>query len=245
MAPTGLDFNFSAGDDYPLNVIVGDPFKMNVNVNLFLDIDEVLTCTHALNYEQLAFFKSEGAIITALKTHYIFPGVIEFIRFVFKIPNTRVSFFSSGLEKRNRAFVPELLKLAFPNSQPQADVFSRQHLTHGQKDLSPHLKPEDHIENAVLIDDNPDHKLTNGQTLLLLKATHEDTFDDLESKNPYYDQSGYKLIPYMLFSPCSFEPAGASLFNTIDRRISVEYGKVYPDFQNRCRLGNRVRTRRI
>ena len=48
-----------------------------MTINVVLDIHDVLACTEVRNIEQASFFKNKGAIITAVKTHYVFPGVIE------------------------------------------------------------------------------------------------------------------------------------------------------------------------
>jgi len=82
------------------------------SINLVFDIDGVLACNAIGSTKIAAFFLKKGAIITALKTHYVFPGVIELMQLLFQTENIKVSFFSSGDRQRNEIFVKQLLELA-------------------------------------------------------------------------------------------------------------------------------------
>jgi len=58
--------------------------------------------------DQPHFFLREGAVITAQKTHYVFPGAMELIRHLFQQEDIRVSFF--GTTKEDSAFIRALLE---------------------------------------------------------------------------------------------------------------------------------------
>lgn len=80
--------------------------------NLVFDIDNVLADTTVREAKEIKFFKEKGFVLTAIKTHYIFPGVIEMMQLLFRMPDVRVSFFSSGHQSRNEMFVEKLLEKA-------------------------------------------------------------------------------------------------------------------------------------
>ncbi|MBA3660345.1 MAG: hypothetical protein H0W64_01315 [Gammaproteobacteria bacterium] len=153
-------------------------------IQIVLDIDDVLaTGFHSSNLQKLLEdhpylkdFEDLNLLINAVFPHMIHPGAIELIQWIFQIPNVNVSFFSSGEETRNTAFVKELLTLALGDSfdkiKDNIGVFSRQHLVvskeeetknqfklfkiyHGsmKKDLSKILNI-DNLDNAILIDDD-------------------------------------------------------------------------------------------
>ena len=102
-------------------------------INVVFDIDGVLACTRARTLQSASFFHRKGMIITALKTHYIFPGVRELMQLLFSIDRIRVSFFSSGVKERNIPFVRELLETSLGREnylkvEGRVDVLSRDDL---------------------------------------------------------------------------------------------------------------------
>jgi hypothetical protein len=85
--------------------------------NLVFDIDNVLADHRKCSDDnQILFFMRKGAIIDALKPHYIFPGVIELLRLLFRETDVRVTFFSSGHQSRNDPFVEGLLRKVLGNA---------------------------------------------------------------------------------------------------------------------------------
>ncbi len=80
--------------------------------NLVFDIDNVLADTEVSEVNEIKFYQQKGFVLSAIKTHYIFPGVIELMQLLFRMPDVRVSFFSSGHQSRNELFVEKLLERA-------------------------------------------------------------------------------------------------------------------------------------
>lgn len=87
---------------------------------VLFEIDYVLACTDVQSVEEVAFFKKEGAIITAVKTHYVFPGVIELIRMLHERGDVEIGFYSQDVNQRNRIFARKLLKLALGKEKYRA-----------------------------------------------------------------------------------------------------------------------------
>jgi len=90
---------------------IGSDYKGRIYTFVF-DIDDVLCGTSVDDEKQIKFFLQKGFVLTAIKTHYIFPGVIELIQSLFIQQDVRVCFFSSGAQSRNEIFVRKLLKCA-------------------------------------------------------------------------------------------------------------------------------------
>lgn len=185
--------------------------------NIVLDIDGVISGPHlSAKYDPL-FFLRKGHILIALKTHYIFPATIEFLQFLYRQPNIRVSFFSSGSKERNRLLVNQLLqktllKEAYEKMEPETAILSKEDLIENrdedtktdtpyypgpkQKDLSKVLRPGESIEDALLIEDNS-HYATVGQYKNLLKVDETELWDfflETEVCTP----DGYRPIPSFL-----------------------------------------------
>ena len=78
--------------------------------NVVFDIDDVLAVTRASNANEVKFYGEKGFILTAIKTHYIFPGVIEMMQLLFRMPDVRISFYSSCHQNRDELFVEKLLE---------------------------------------------------------------------------------------------------------------------------------------
>lgn len=85
----------------------------NNTVNVVFNIDRTLTCRDSVeNTHEAAFFLNKGMIVSAIMTHYVFPGVIELMQLLFQTPDVRVSFFSAERKERNIPFVEQLLERA-------------------------------------------------------------------------------------------------------------------------------------
>lgn len=187
-------------------------------MNIVIDIDGVLAGTNACDIECAAFFKNKGAIITAIKTHYIFPGVIEFLKFLHEIKGVRVSFYSSGDEDRNKEFVRKLLEISLGqtkydeikcsisilsrNDLVKTEGDSREHyrlygLHHGnkKKDLSKVLKEGETLENTILIDDDASY-VSIGQAKNFLHAPVPRVLDYqlLASRIKEYELDGCRYL---------------------------------------------------
>lgn len=188
-------------------------------INVVLDIDGVLACTKAKDVQHAAFFKNRGAIITAIKTHYLFPGVIEFMKSLFQTEGVRVSFFSAGQEERNRLFVDELVKLSVPEEKyaelrSQVTVLSEEDLTmcsaekkgehrerysvrmgEEQKDIRLVLKEGESLNQAVLIDDRISFAAFGQiQNLLYVPQTEEEHYERLLGKCSVFQEDGFRLL---------------------------------------------------
>lgn len=88
--------------------------------NLVFDIDNVLT-DHWVHYpKEIKFFQKKGIVLKAIANHYVFPGVIELMQLLFQMPDVKVSFFSSGHQKRNDLFVELLLTQALGKKRYRA-----------------------------------------------------------------------------------------------------------------------------
>jgi len=66
---------------------------ISTQIHVVLDIDGVLCCSGAK--ENASFYKEKGAVLSAIKTYYVFPGVIELLQLFFANREIKVSFFSA------------------------------------------------------------------------------------------------------------------------------------------------------
>ncbi|MEI8365908.1 MAG: hypothetical protein WCF65_05770 [Parachlamydiaceae bacterium] len=195
-----------------------------MNLNIVFDIDDVLTCTSAKVAERALFFKNKGAILTAVKTHYVFPGVIEFMKLLFQTEHVKVSFFSAGAKHRNDKFVEELLTLSLgelkynevkhrvrilshedlTRSSPREcrkafDLFGIEPWENSQKDISKVLEEGDLLENAVLIDNSAENAACGQiQNLLYVAPTSITNYRKLHQKIGFYNPDGYKYMRYRM-----------------------------------------------
>ncbi len=192
--------------------------------NVVLDIDGVLAARNADCLENAIFFKNKGMIMTVIKTHYIFPGVIEFIKFLFETKDVKVSFYSSGAEIRNVDFVKNLLKICVEKSKykelkKKITILSKNDLVNcmqyesneqyrlygispgsNQKDIKKViLKDGGLLENSVLIDDDKSC-IACGQAknILLVEATKAKNFSKLKSNHKFCQPNGYVFLPCYL-----------------------------------------------
>lgn len=148
-------------------------------VHFVLDIDDTLASgfdeKSFESYKFLKWFKERNLVIHAIKPHILHPGVIEFIQYLFQIPNVRISFFSSGIEERNIPFVRELLTRSlgadrYEKVKDSVSIFSKNDLIprppedegkqfgllfgNMKKDLNKTLKRGESLSSTVLIDDD-------------------------------------------------------------------------------------------
>lgn len=90
------------------------------------DNDDLLPHRRILNW-----FKDNNLYIEASVKHLLYPGTLEFIRYLFSIPNANVHFYSAGSQSRNMPFVKQLLKRALGQAQyevikEKTQIFSTQ-----------------------------------------------------------------------------------------------------------------------
>lgn len=188
-------------------------------MNIVFDIDDVLCCTELYSDQQERFFENKGAIITAIKTHYVFPGVIELMQLLFATDHVRVSFFSSGTHERNEPFVKELLvrslgEVRYEQIRKDVTVLSRRDLViqsdneqktqwetyhiggHERKDLSKVLRDGELLCNTVLIDDSRSY-VKCGQEANLLQVSRTEKYEYLDSDRQFehYNNEGLRNIP--------------------------------------------------
>lgn len=189
--------------------------------NVAIDIDQVLAFHKVKDYSQARFFFNKGAVLTALKTHYIYPGVVEFIRLQALTPKIKASYYSAGTEERNNELIPLLLNRALPEAEfadikskvrvlsrgdliscMKEDVISKyyqpsfSHISYTQKDLSKVLSEGEYIENAALLDDQSKN-IADGQLFNYLKVpvAEADDYASLIEKMNFYDpDSGTRYL---------------------------------------------------
>lgn len=188
-------------------------------INIVFDIDGTLACHSAPTIGEAAFFYKKGAIIPAIKTHYIVPGVIELMKLLFQMEHVTVSFFSAGVSERNEVFVKELLSLALGKERydqiaSKVRILSRDDMVRGdegpksmhglghgtyKKDLSVFLKEADVLQNAVLIEDDYSY-VAFGQekNVLTLPMAFELYFSELKRNRKDYGDDEYIPIDPIL-----------------------------------------------
>lgn len=178
----------------------------NVHYNLVFDIDHMLAFHMVGDIHQANFISHKGAILseTDLKTHYIYPGVLELIRLAYDTEDFKVSFFSKGSERRNRRFVQLLLDKALPD--PKYDekklktrIFSRDDLTKTsrgtKKDLSIVLEDDDALEDALLVDDKPRNSMAGQESnFLQVPLVDWEEYDALIERHPNYESNGTRFL---------------------------------------------------
>jgi hypothetical protein len=130
-------------------------------ITVILDIDNVLATHDKCTIQTILFFIRKGCILSAYGvTHYIPPGIIELIQFLYSTPLIQVAFFSSGSSRRNHPFVKALLIKALGQARYDeiaADliIISNDNLSDGKKNLSFAIAAVDELENAIFIDNDP------------------------------------------------------------------------------------------
>lgn len=100
-------------------------------IDIVLDIDQTIAIPFendaALPHQRiLKWFKNNNLYIEASVKHLLYPGTLEFIRYLFSIPNVNVHFYSAGTQSRNVPFVKQLLE----NSLGQAKYKDIKEKTH-------------------------------------------------------------------------------------------------------------------
>ena len=183
-------------------------------IDIVFDIDGVLACHNASNVEEASFFLKKGAIIPAIKTHYIVPGVIELMKLLFQMEHITVSFFSAGVSERNEIFVKELLSLAlgkdaYEQVSSKVRILSRNDMVRGErdpkntyglgygeykKDLSVFLKEADRLQNTILVEDDYSY-VAEGQerNVIKLPMALDCHFSMLKRGKDEYDDEGRPL----------------------------------------------------
>lgn len=185
-------------------------------INAVLDIDRVFVCKNAKSLNTAQFFKNKGVILTAVKTNYIVPGGIEFVRLLNDTENVKPSFYSSGAEARNIPLVQQISELS--SAKKTISVLSRGDLARNcdensddhyrkyglkvggnQKDISKVLSTNERIENAILIDDDETYVACGqAKNWLYVPPTDGDHFEALSSKLKYYQPSGYRVLKCLI-----------------------------------------------
>lgn len=166
------------------------------------DIDGVLCTCNADSVEEVAFFAQHGLIITAIKTHYVFPGAVELIKASFDEPDTEIYFFSRGIRERNTEFVYKLLEVIFGKQRAMAfpveeRVFTvRRKIYVGDPDENKDLRLiSDDIQNCVLVEDSRG-MICPGQFKNLLYV-----YEPRYQFSPFCDSDGYIPIEPSMYMP--------------------------------------------
>ena len=208
----------------------------NPTYTVLLDIDNVVACDSYTDIEQVKFYYLRGRIIKAITTHYLFPGAIELITFLYLAENVKFAFFSAGAHERNKPFVRKVSQYAFAGQDDKIQkirVFSGHHLktTHEQarencwkqygvylgrkhKDILCGLKEGDDIKNAVLWDNSltvaaPDQV----KNLLYVPSTNSQHFSNLATKISSYDSLGFKYLK------CAFASTKNKKWNELEAKV--------------------------
>lgn len=191
------------------------PFVTNTPlINIVLDIDECIATAFDddiskldQQYPWVEIFKQNGLYIDAFKPHIIHPGVIELIQLIDKMPNTKLSFFSSTDKERNDILIEKLLCRALGKERYDA-IKSQVVICSGGKggdlvkgndelnDVQLHnygIDPGNYKKNlesiltrnggelnwAVLIDDDITHCYYGQEkNILRITSAYEDCFDE-------------------------------------------------------------------
>jgi|GEM_PF-4607484 hypothetical protein len=176
--------------------------------NVVLDIDDVLMSlstyqqwmlTKTSSAQIAAFYMRKGSILSARDiTHYVFPGVIEFIQLLCQIEDVKLSFFSAAHSSRNKPLVASLLKRSlgdkkYDKIRDNILIFSENHCCFRKKKLSAILQGP--IEDAALIDNDPRNRAENEESnFLYAPPTFTGSFSKLELKQEKYDNKGKTKI---------------------------------------------------
>jgi hypothetical protein len=171
---------------HPRQTLTLFPLKKSFpEIHIILDIDDTLANGYQQEniqkvlqrYPDLQPLLGAKLFINAVYPHFVHPGAIELVQWILRIPNVKLSFFSSAIEERNTAFVQELLLRALGNGfndiKEAVSIYSRQHLVsieiketknqfeifeiyHGakKKDLRKILKVGS-LDHVILVDDDP------------------------------------------------------------------------------------------
>ena len=146
-------------------------------IHIIFDIDNVLAFGEGeVTTAVRAYIKSYSAIIMAAGyEHYLQPGTIELMQYLFSRADVRISFFSSGENNRNHEFVRELLTLAlgkkkFEEVKAFVIIKSKEHLNpdvHPQvnssffgllkKDITCVHREDVETEQTIFIDNDPSY----------------------------------------------------------------------------------------
>jgi hypothetical protein len=175
-------------------------------LHVVYDLDDVLVFP-ATEKPFAAYGLKEGLLLTAQKTHVVFPGVVELMQLHYR-RGDKVSFFSSGARSRNRELIPQLLEKALgkrkaKEAMKKTRIFSKEHMRpiesyadakerekrfpnfwgNNKKDLS--ILNVRSLENVVLID-NDRTFAAPGQEKNLLKVPYTDegcfNFDEWKAR---------------------------------------------------------------
>ena len=152
-------------------------------ITVIFDIDNVLATPDTCTLQTILFFLKKGAVLNVYGvTHYIPPGILELMKFLFSMPMVKVAFFSSGDSKRNEPFVKALLIKALGEQRyseiaSEIKILSGHHMksnsgykdeqqhkkynlpshSHDEKkDISIAIAQEDTLANAIFVDNNPE-----------------------------------------------------------------------------------------
>ena len=165
---------------------------------LALDINGILAARNSANEECAKFFLRNGGIIDATGTHYIFPGVIAFLRRLGQEP-VRLAFFSTDAKERTVSLCTQLLERAFGEGGAEnVMICSQDNLENCdgslRKNLTLLLDEEEDLQNVVLIDNKlscirPDQ----AQNLLFVPSSETSKFHDLIRHIYRYDRDGNYL----------------------------------------------------
>lgn len=187
-----------------------------MSFNVVFDIDHMLAIPMVKDLPQANFFHQKGAVLssTTLKTHYVYPGVLELIKLCYSTECIKTSFFSKGGSLRNKSFVKLLLDQALPDPSydeqiKQTRILSRDDLTKTRdgtkKDLYRVLAPFDSLEDAVLVDDTPRNSMVGQESNFLhVPVVDWEDYDSLAEKVDRYEANGTRYLT------CYFNMSGSS-----------------------------------
>lgn len=178
-------------------------------LELIFPIYGLLTCSSTQHdIDQAAFYKNKGAIIMAMYTHYVFPGVIELMQLLHKTGAIKLSFSYEARrgddgEKRepttidiNAAtiFVKKLLLLSL--GKEEYGKIKNNISILSQQQLEKAIYKQEPVENRMVITTDPYFGKIKKE-LFYLKPTDNNSFANLTAKDSryqkIYNEEGYKL----------------------------------------------------
>lgn len=218
---------------------MSSPITTNPRNRLVFDIDNVL----AIQADETTdgdFLNRYGFTIpekiledgNLFPKHYVFPGVIGLMRAICLKDDFDLCFFSAGKKWRNVHLIQELFKQCFPEEHQKyldkIDIYSREDLVNGQKDLKTVLKEGHTIENTLIVDD----------TLGVIKEEDDlnhilpkrPSYHKLKEQNGVYNDNGLKQIQCYIAKDDPLKVLNKEIYKQIV--VFPREGELFVLFQN-------------
>jgi len=174
-------------------------------INIILDIDNTLVKT-------IKKVKNPKSTIYQDGVYYeIYPCCLQFLRYVAKLMNNYLIFFSNGTKQRNDDLIKELLTRAFNKKSVKFEIYSR--ADHCFSPITKNLTiivPKDQLNRTILIDDDP-YIIENSQKKNMIVINNE-------TRRNLYHITGLIKFSYELYEN-NYHPNFVEIINLIDGYI--------------------------